>query len=84
MKTYEQKYDRRVGWFVELNIDGKSSIAERGAAAMNDHKIKEKYESQGFVEKTSETISMMREALADADTEEKKEILETVTKAVTR
>lgn len=86
-KTYEFKYDKRVGGeYTELNDNGKITIVDRGFNPRYTKEIKAKkaeYESQGYVEKVSEIIQASRGAIADCDTvEEKHKIMDTIAKSI--
>jgi hypothetical protein len=88
-KTYEFKYDKRVGGaYTEFNDNGKITIVDKGFNPKFTKEIEDKkaeYESQGYIEKVSEMIQASRSAIADCDTkEEKYKVMDTIARSVTR
>ena len=87
MKTYEFKHMRKFGpEYIELTEkDGSKRIAEKNLIikyTADREVIKKHYEEQGYTEKTSDIIRIMRETLQDAPAGEHLEILKTVCNAI--
>ena len=86
MRTYELKHTRSIGEYIELTErDGSKRIAEKNLIiryTADIEVIKKHYEEQGYTEKTSDIIQIMRETLQDAPAGEHLEILKTVCNAI--
>ena len=86
MKTYEFKYTRSIGEYIELTeMDGSKRIAEKNLIiryTADIEVIKKHYEEQGYTEKTSDTIRIMREALKNTQAGERQTVLKTVCDAI--
>ena len=86
MKTYELKYTRSIGEYIELTEeDGSRRIAEKNLIIRYTAEIKaikKRYEEQGYTEKTSDIIRIMRETLQDTAAGEKQTVLKTVCDAI--
>ena len=86
MKTYEFKYTRSIGEYIELTEeDGSKRVAEKNLIiryTAEREAIKKHYEEQGYTEKTSDIIRIMREALQDTPAGERQTVLRTVCDAI--
>ena len=80
MRTYELKYSRSLGDFVELKQDLK--VVDRISYKGSDKQQHKKYQDLGYTEKVSDTIRIMRETLQDTPASEHLEILKTVCNAI--
>ena len=80
MRTYELKYSRSLGDFVELKQDLK--VVDRISYKGSDKQQHKKYQDLGYTEKVSDTIRIMRETLQDTPAGEHLEILKTVCNAI--
>lgn len=80
MRTYELKYSRSLGSFVELKQDLK--VVERISYRGYDKQQHKKYQDLGYTEKVSDIIRIMRETLQDAQAGEHLEVLKTICNAI--
>ena len=86
MRTYELKYSRSIGEHIELTEeDGSRRIAEKNLIikyTAEREAIEKRYKEQGYTEKVSDIIRIMRETLQDTAAGEKQTVLKTVCDAI--
>ena len=86
MKTYEFKFLKSIGEYIELTEeDGSRRTAEKNLIiryTAEREAIEKRYREQGYTEKTSDIIRFKREASKDTAAGERQEVLKTVCDAI--